>query len=453
MNTTIIRYWNRHGATAALATILVWALAGPGVMAQDAPWTPIKPGSDNMEVVAHVPLGGPETVADIELEQELSRPYAYVARARFNEALAMGMDVIDLTDPSAPVVAHKWRIENEELHLGRGGLDVKYFKHAGRYYVVLAVQFRPGPNYDLGGIVFDVTDLPSGKPPVEVARIAEPDKPGGFHNIFIYKHSSGVPLLFTTISGDTAHIYDLSKVVSGDAGRALIGQVPIPAEGDIRRAYHDFYVGWHEETESDRFYGGGSGGYYVYDITDLENPELVVSLTGINGVTRGHTFTPGPNGRYVIAETEYQYAPLRIFDLKPALDGEVTNIRSPISAWTANWKNLSHNHEVRWPYVFVSGYLDGLQVFSLMDPENPQTVGYFDTYTGPALEPGNGGVMNGAFGVDVRNADGLIVVSDMMTGFWTFKMEGFDGWNGADWGVPDVSSVQKWDEESREGSR
>jgi len=179
-------------------------------------------------------------------------------------------------------------------------------------------------------------------------------------------------------------------------------------------------------------------------VTDLENPRLVVSLTGINGVRYGHTFTPTPDGRYVIAETEYQYAPLRIFDLQPALDGETQNIRSPISAWTADWKHLVHNHEVRWPYVFVSGYLDGLQVFSLMDPQNPQTVAYYDTYLGSEVE-GRPGMFNGAFGVDVRNADGLIVVSDMSTGFWAFRMEGFDGWDGASWGMPDISSAQKWE--------
>ena len=131
-----------------------------------------------------------------------------------------------------------------------------------------------------------------------------------------------------------------------------------------------------------------------------------------------------------MAETEYQYAPLRIFDLQPGLDGEVTNIRQPISAWTANWEHLVHNHEVRWPYVFVSGYLDGLQVFSLQDPKSPTTVGHYDTY----LEPDDGRVMAGAWGVDVRNADGLIVLSDIQTGFWAFRMEGFSGWNGLDWG-------------------
>jgi len=155
-----------------------------------------------------------------------------------------------------------------------------------------------------------------------------------------------------------------------------------------------------------------------------------------------------------VTETEYQYAPLRMFDMKPGVDGTTENIRSPISAWTANWKNLVHNHEVRWPFVFVSGYHDGLQVFSMMDPENPTTVAYYDTYTGPRNVGAMGGAVgNGAFGVDVRNADGLILISDMSTGFWTFRMEGFNGWNGEDWGMPNISSVQNWDEESKEGTR
>jgi hypothetical protein len=54
-------------------------------------------------------------------------------------------------------------------------------------------------------------------------------------------------------------------------------------------------------------------------------------------------------------------------------------------------------------------------------------------------------VMQGAFGVDVRNRDGLIALSDMRTGLWLFRMDGFTGWNGRDFGQPNISSVQDWD--------
>jgi hypothetical protein len=53
--------------------------------------------------------------------------------------------------------------------------------------------------------------------------------------------------------------------------------------------------------------------------------------------------------------------------------------------------------------------------------------------------------MQGAFGIAVRNYDGLIMISDSNTGAWFFKMDGFDGWNGHDWGMPNISSVQDWD--------
>ena len=179
----------------------------------------------------------------------------------------------------------------------------------------------------------------------------------------------------------------------------------------------------------------------------------------------GHTFTATPDGRYGILETEYQYAPLRIVDLKPGLDGTVSTISRPIGAWISDWTTNPHNIEIRWPYVFVAAYEEGLQVFNMMDPANPYTVAYYHTYDGPHARgrspvvgdpelrwrdptwpiPPTAAVINGAWGIDVRNADGLIAIGDLLTGFWTFKMDGFDGWNGHQWGMPNVSSAQDWD--------
>ncbi|HSM03451.1 MAG TPA: hypothetical protein VK858_02470 [Longimicrobiales bacterium] len=415
--------------------------------AQEVPWSPMDRGSDNIEVLGHLPLGPRLSVADMDVEQEMDRPYAYVARMVYGTDGPKGTDIISIADPERPELLYEWRIEDQDLHQRTGGMDVKHFKWNDRYYLVQSLQFgQGGPDTDLGAVILDVTDLPDPATVEEVARIREPEMPGGFHNIFIYKHSNGRVYLFTTANAPGALVYDLGMIVDGNLEEARIGMVPIPGEGS--RGYHDFYVGYHPDTDEDRFYGGGTGGYYIYDVSDLQNIELRITLTNVSGVSYGHTFTPSPDGRYVIAETEYQYAPLRIFDLQPALEGEATNIRSPISAFTANWKNLVHNHEVRWPYVFVSGYLDGLQIFNLQDPLNPVTVGYFDTYIGPP-NTDRYPMFNGAFGVDVRNEDGLIVISDMSTGLWTFRMDGFSGWNGEQWGYPNISSAQDWDAPAR----
>jgi hypothetical protein len=433
----------RHLMTPAIAALVALVLAHPAdVAAQER--APGEEGSPNVEVLSHIPLGAPLSVSDIELEQDMSRPFAYVGRM-----FVHGFDVIDLSDPSNARVLTRWRIENAELHQGTGMMDGKIFKDGGRNYYVQSTQFQAsGPDADLGAIVFDVTGLPDVSRMREVARIRAPETPGGFHNIFIYKHSDGRPLLITTVGGPQANVYDLSRVVRGEDG--FVGAVPVP-EGTSSPFggagfYHDMYAAYDPATGTDKFYGGGSGGYHVYDISDPSSPAHLFSLTGMPLVPWGHTFTPTPDGKYAVGEVEHQYAPLRIFDLQPGQSGETRTISKSIGAWTANWKNLSHNHEVRWPFVFVSGYEDGLQVFNMMDPENPYTVAFWDTYPGPpAVGMCSDNKCNGAFGVDVRNADGLIVVSDMSTGFWTFRMDGFQGWNGADWGMPNISSVQDWE--------
>src|SRR5258705_268867 len=190
-------------------------------------------GSANITVLSHIPLGRIFTVGDIEIEQELSRPYAYVPRLHGTTASA-GFNIISLKDPENARMIYYWRIENPELHQGTGCLQNKYFKLKNRYYTAQSCQFRStGPDGDLGAVVFDVT----------------------------------------------------------------------------RR----------------------------------EEPKLITSLTGIAGVTWGHTFTPTPDGRYAVTEAEYQYAPLRIFDMKPGLDGSAKTISRPIGAWTARWEGCPHN--------------------------------------------------------------------------------------------------------------
>ncbi len=403
-------------------------------------------GSRNMRVASHVPLTGPLQVADIEVEQELSRPYAYIP-IRVKD---QGFYIIEMHDVNHAKILYHWLIENPELHKGHA-LAPTYVKTKGRYYFALGFQFQAGsPDADMGMIVWDVTGLPDTTKIKEVRRIRMPDAPGGFHENFGYKHSTGRSLVFTdATSKPWQNIFDMDLLVAGDPNQGLIGKVPNPMQQDNaerQRGYHDSYVGFDPASQQDRFYGAGGGGFYVYDITDLSNPKLIASATGIAGMSGGHTFTPTPDGRYGVLESEYQYAPLRIIDMKPVLDGTSKTVSRPIGAWTARWQGLPHNTEVRWPYVFVSAYEEGVQVMNIMDPTNPYTVGYYDNYDGPiGIGAMGGGVGNGSFGIDVRNADGLIVTSDLSTGFWSYYMDGFDGWNGHQWGMPNNSSAQDWD--------
>jgi hypothetical protein len=411
-------------------------------------------GSPNLHLVGHIPLGGYFRVMDDEIEQDPTRPFAYVSQARDRP----GFTIIDLRDLNNIKVLYHWSIETPDLHQGLGGMDGKYFKLNGHYYYIQSLQFAQGtPDADLGAVVADVTSLPDTTKIKIVARLRDAAEPGGFHNIFVYRHSDGHTYLVTTVNGPHTNVYDLAKVVSSpDTASWKVGELPVPeseAAGRMGRfGYHDFYLAYDPATHQDKFYGAGRGGYYIYDVTTMNQPKLLTSITGSAGIQFGHTFTPDPTGRYVIAETEYQYAPLRVFDLQPGLTGKVQTVNRPIGAWSPDWHDLVHNHEVRWPFVFTSAYEDGLQIFSMVDPTHPTTVGWYYTcqcahehgFGGPPLWEGTS-VMQGAFGIDIRNRDGLIMISDSNTGVWFFRMDGFNGWNGHDWGVPNVSSVQDYD--------
>src|SRR5215470_5898872 len=109
------------GATAAvLATVSTLRAQHP----------PGEQASSNMHVWSHVPQGAGFRTGDVDIEQELSRPYAYVSTRKD----IAGVDIISLKDPKKAFVLYKWRIENPELHLGGGGMDTEYFKLNGRYY-------------------------------------------------------------------------------------------------------------------------------------------------------------------------------------------------------------------------------------------------------------------------------------------------------------------------------
>jgi hypothetical protein len=435
------------------------ALVPTGLHAQD-PGKPVpvatrkQGGSKSVHLLGHVVTNpGPWKAADIEMEQDPGRPYVYVSG--FVNA---NTQIWDVRDPAHPKKVYQWTMPNAELHRGIGAMDGKYFKQGSKYYYVQSFQFMQGsPDAELGAVVFDVTGLPDSTAVKPVAKIYYPEAPGGFHNIFAYKHSDGRALLFVTVNETKALIYDLGKVVSSpDSTTWLVGSVPNPTPFKQigNGGYHDFYVAYDPATKQDKFYGAGLGGYSVWDVTHPENPTQLFTITGL-GFDIAHTFTPSPDGRYAVTMTEYQYTPLRIWDLGPAQRDSTQNLDLPISAWTADWHDLAHNHEVRWPYVFVSAYEDGFQVFDLKDPKHPHTDGWYYT-CGCEHEHGFGGtpdngwqsttsVEQGAFGIDVRNRDGLIAMTDMRSGLWLFRLDGFTGWNGKSVGMPNISSVQDWD--------
>ena len=143
----------RFGRRDGLAMVVALGLVAPHPAA--AQHSAGAQASSNLRVLSHLPLGQAFHLADVELEQELSRPYAYVSRR------ASGFDVIGIRDPGRAQLLYSWNVANPELHQGSGAVGGSYLKIGERYYYAQSFQFGGnGPDYDLGAIVFDVTGLP-----------------------------------------------------------------------------------------------------------------------------------------------------------------------------------------------------------------------------------------------------------------------------------------------------
>ena len=396
-------------------------------------------GSRNVALVSHVAVAG--GTGAIEIEQDPARPFVYLSK----QSGPGGFAVMSLAQPDAPQILLSWNLYDEvSASRENAGRDVVYFKLQDRYYLVQA--FQPDadhPQAGLGALVFDVTGLPDPSTVKEVARIRETTTTDGFHTLFAYKHSDGRTLLFAT-GGTAVHVYDLERLLAGND--ALVARIDTPEQLQAATiGYEDVFVGFEPDTGQDRLYGAGAGGYYIYDITDPTNASLLTSINSA-AVQRGRVIAPTPDGRYAVTAASYRTAPLRIFDLQPGIDKTIPRIRTAVGAWTANWRNEYTDIEVRWPFVFVTALEDGLQVFNVNDPLNPYTDAYYRTAETLPEKPANPSTPpHGAVSVDVRNSDGLIVVSDLETGFWAFYLETFEGWHGQGWGLPNMSSAQDWD--------
>ena len=158
------------------------------------------------------------------------------------------------------------------------------------------MSFRQGgPDSDVAAIVFDMTGLPDPSQVREVGRI-RPEGGGGFHNIFMYKHSDGRPILMATHRG--AKMFDMRRFVEERLTRDTSRPSVSPGSGEplhglprpLRRVRPSHAAGQVLRRGRRRILRLGhlqSGGA---EARDHHHARV--------GLQLGHTFTPTPDGRF-----------------------------------------------------------------------------------------------------------------------------------------------------------
>jgi choice-of-anchor B domain-containing protein len=115
------------------------------------------------------------------------------------------------------------------------------------------------------------------------------------------------------------------------------------------------------------------------------------------------------DGRYLFTTDERLGRPLEGWDL--------INPASPrkVSEYIAAPNSIPHNVMVDGDRLLVAHYTEGVHLLDVRDPERPQVLGFYDTYTG------SGTGFFGCWGAYIFPGTNLIVASDINSGLYVLQ--------------------------------
>ncbi len=279
--------------------------------------------------------------------------------------LGNGLMIFDVTDPTNPVlVSHLQSIP---------GFDVKVWKNYA--YTV------NGSGSGFGAII----DLSNPADPVQVGSF------NSSHNIFIsengYMFQSSPRTRIMDLNNDPTNPVQIWRGGTEGHDATVIGN----------RLY-DFH---------------GSSGTFIYDISDISNPDLIGSITD-RRIFYHHSGWTSKDVDYLFITDEGSRNPfpdITVWDIR-----DVSNPQR-VGEW-GDAKAIVHNLFIIGDYAFTSYYYSGFRVFDISDPTNIKVVAEYDTSPTTSREG-----FGGAFGVYPFAPSGNIYVSDQ-TGLYIFKFDG-----------------------------
>lgn len=302
-----------------------------------------------------------------------------------------GTHIIEVTDPTTPV----------ELFLIEGAVQGGQVIHRD-YHDLEGFLYAVCDEGNSTLQIIDLNQLPNAAPVIYDSQ----EDLRNAHNIFIDEPAKRM-YCFAAFGGEEGYsamrVYDISTP----------GELEFMAEHNlfgslIAGHVHDGYVRNHLA-----FLNCGNDGFAVVDFTDAENPVTLHTLTNYPFAGYNHSgWTTDDCGYYYLADENHGFN-IKVLDVRNPCETEVV---SSFDADVEVATSIPHNQIVACNYLYVSYYYDGLRVYDLTDPEQPELVLYYDTYGPP-----DGTSYKGAWGVYPFLPSGNILLSDMQTGLYIFE--------------------------------
>ena len=351
--------------------------------------------------------------------------YATGTREYALQSNSFGLHIIDVTNPSAP-----FRVQYIDMSGGvtppRGRIwrdaDIHYDTVSGKTYAYVGAQ----SNGNLW--VVDLSYLSGSTPqgvdsnPIPPAGIADRGRTNYGHTVFV---NDGLLFMNTANAGSTlgCQIFDLllnpfdPPVIAGWSGSGRdchdsVARNNVPGSGGKNLLYSaDGYATRHR----------------ILDITSVRSggtPTLLGETAPVSGIY-AHSSWLTEDSRYLYTFDEFNVYDVGVYDVSnPASPAQVHTFQYSGDA-TAN--SRTHNGQIRGKYLLLAYYEAGFRVFDISNPVNPVEVGKYETWRDPdgdgTFNQGMTGNFNGAWDLYVFLPSGNVVLSDMKSGTFVFRVD------------------------------
>ncbi len=305
-----------------------------------------------------------------------------------------GTHIIDVTNPEE--VFEAFFVEGKAS--GAQIIHRDYHDYQGYLYAVC----------DEGLSSLQIIDLRSLPNEVEVVYDSE-DLIRRSHNIFI---DSTAQILYSCAhNGGTTGVsammaFDISDPVNPTFIRGFNG-----FENFLVNHVHDAYI-----DNNIGYFNCGPHGMAIADMSDIANPVLISSLSPDDYAQSGynHSGWPTEDGKYYYMADENHGFDVKVFNVEDPNDLQFENF---FDAESFSNFSIAHNLIVKGDRLYVSYYFDGLQVYDISDPVNPERIMFYPTSSRMHQDE----KYQGAWGVYPFLPSGNILVSDMQEGLYVIK--------------------------------
>ncbi|MEM6320502.1 MAG: choice-of-anchor B family protein [Bacteroidota bacterium] len=315
---------------------------------------------------------------------------------------------LEVTNPTNPVL-----VDEFSLGSNTSWRDIKTFNH---YVYAVSEGFTKE-----GLAIFDLCGIEQGK----IKLVSQQNTVfGKAHNLFVDTKNERLYVVGSDTQSRGIIIYDLSE---NPENPTVLASTTLPG-GYI----HDVFI-----QNNLAFCSHGYNGLYVYDVTD---PSNIVFKASIETGGYNHSSWILQDGKHLVYAQEIPTGlPLGMLNYEDYESNDlelITNFKKPLLA-PEHTGSTPHNPYVVGDYAVVSYYEDGVVLFDVSNPTQPDTVAYFDTY--PSNETYTG--YAGCWGVYPFLPSGNILASDISNGLFVLKPN-FTLKNNCN------NGVQDWNEEN-----